>query len=93
MTGILVTKFKMGQIDVEDLADMAADESRGEEYGCEKGAGGGNGHPQIFPTGKRPAKGRITAMARSEMLPKNPIIVISFTLSISSIMALGVRRE
>ncbi|OYV10813.1 MAG: hypothetical protein CG437_86, partial [Methanosaeta sp. NSP1] len=25
MTGILVTKFKMGQIDVEDLEQMAAD--------------------------------------------------------------------
>ena len=25
MTGILVTKFKMGQIDVEDLEHMAAD--------------------------------------------------------------------
>ncbi len=28
MTGILVTKFKMGQIDVEDLEEMAADETR-----------------------------------------------------------------
>lgn len=28
MTGILVTRFKMGQIDVEDLEAMAADESR-----------------------------------------------------------------
>jgi len=27
MTGILVTRFKMGQIDVEDLEAMAADES------------------------------------------------------------------
>jgi len=26
MTGILVTKFKMGQIDVEDLEQMVADE-------------------------------------------------------------------
>lgn len=26
MTGILVTKFKMGLIDVEDLEEMAADE-------------------------------------------------------------------
>jgi len=30
MTGILVTRFKMGQIDVEDLETMAADESRAE---------------------------------------------------------------
>ena len=30
MTGILVTKFKMGQIGVEDLEQMAADESRAE---------------------------------------------------------------
>jgi len=30
MTGILVTKFKMGQIGVEDLEQMAADESKGE---------------------------------------------------------------
>jgi hypothetical protein len=30
MTGILVTRFKMGQIDVEDLAEMAADASRAE---------------------------------------------------------------
>ena len=28
MTGILVTKFKMGQINVEDLEQMAADASR-----------------------------------------------------------------
>jgi hypothetical protein len=28
MTSILVTRFKMGQIDVQDLAEMAADESR-----------------------------------------------------------------
>ena len=28
MTGILVTKFKMGLIGVEDLAEMAADISR-----------------------------------------------------------------
>jgi len=32
MTGILVTRFKMGQIDVVDLKAMAADESRVE--GC-----------------------------------------------------------
>ncbi len=30
MTGILVTKFKMGQIDVQDLEEMAADETRAE---------------------------------------------------------------
>ena len=30
MTGILVTKFKMGQIDVEDLEQMAADATRAE---------------------------------------------------------------
>ena len=30
MTGILVTKFKMGQIDVEDLEQMAADGAKGE---------------------------------------------------------------
>ena len=30
MTGILVTRFKMGKIDVEDLAENAADESRAE---------------------------------------------------------------
>jgi len=30
LTGILVTRFKMGQIDVEDLKAMAADESRAE---------------------------------------------------------------
>ena len=28
MTGILVTKFKMGQIDVEDLVQMAADATK-----------------------------------------------------------------
>jgi hypothetical protein len=28
MTGILVTKFKMGQINVEDLEQMAADTTR-----------------------------------------------------------------
>jgi hypothetical protein len=28
MTGILVTRFKMGQIDVEDLEEMAADTTR-----------------------------------------------------------------
>ena len=30
MTGILVTRFKMGQIDVEDLEEMAADTTRAE---------------------------------------------------------------
>ena len=30
MTGILVTQFKMGQIDVEDLEEMAADTTRAE---------------------------------------------------------------
>jgi len=30
MTGILVTRFKMGQINVEDLEAMAADETRAE---------------------------------------------------------------
>jgi hypothetical protein len=36
MTGILVTRFKMGQIDVEDLAEMAADKSRGERCSAAK---------------------------------------------------------
>ena len=36
MTGILVTKFKMGQIDVKDLAEMAADESRAERCSAAK---------------------------------------------------------
>ncbi len=36
MTGILVTKFKMGQINVEDLAEMAADESRAERCSAAK---------------------------------------------------------
>ena len=36
MTGILVTRFKMGQIDVEDLAEMAADESRTERCSAAK---------------------------------------------------------
>jgi hypothetical protein len=36
MTGILVTKFKMGQIDVRDLAEMAADESRAERCSAAK---------------------------------------------------------
>ena len=36
MTGILVTKFKMGQIDVKDLAAMAADESRAERCSAAK---------------------------------------------------------
>jgi hypothetical protein len=36
MTGILVTKFKMGQIDVEDLAEMAADEYRAERCSAAK---------------------------------------------------------
>ena len=31
MTGILVTKFKMGQIGVDDLEQMAADESKAEK--------------------------------------------------------------
>jgi hypothetical protein len=30
MTGILVTRFKMGQIDVEDLEEMAADTIKAE---------------------------------------------------------------
>jgi hypothetical protein len=36
MTGILVTKFKMGQIGVEDLEQMAADESRAERCSAAK---------------------------------------------------------
>jgi len=36
MTGILVTKFKMGQINVEDLVQMAADESRPERCSAAK---------------------------------------------------------
>ena len=36
MTGILVTRFKMGQIDVEDLEEMAADESRAERCSAAK---------------------------------------------------------
>ncbi len=36
MTCILVTKFKMGQIDVEDLEQMAVDESRAERCSAAK---------------------------------------------------------
>ncbi len=36
MTGILVTKFKMGLIGVEDLAEMAADEFRAERCSAAK---------------------------------------------------------
>jgi len=36
MTGILVTRFKMGVIDVEDLAKMAADESTAERCSAAK---------------------------------------------------------
>jgi hypothetical protein len=36
MTGILVTKFKMGLIGVEDLAEMAADISRAERCSAAK---------------------------------------------------------
>jgi len=36
MTGILVTKFKMGQIDVEDLEKMAADATRIERCSAAK---------------------------------------------------------
>jgi len=36
MTGILVTQFKMGVIDVEDLAKMAADESTAERCSAAK---------------------------------------------------------
>ena len=36
MTGILVTKFKMGQIDVKDLERMAADASRAERCSAAK---------------------------------------------------------
>ncbi len=36
MTGILVTKFKMGQIGVEDLELMVADESRAERCSAAK---------------------------------------------------------
>ena len=36
MTGILVTRFKMGQIDVKDLAEMAADVSRAERCSAAK---------------------------------------------------------
>jgi len=36
MTGILVTKFKMGQIGVEDLEQMAADGAKGERCSAAK---------------------------------------------------------
>jgi hypothetical protein len=36
MTGILVTKFKMGQINVGDLEQMAADTSRAERCSAAK---------------------------------------------------------
>jgi hypothetical protein len=36
MTGILVTKFKMGLIGLKDLAAMAADESRAERCSAAK---------------------------------------------------------
>jgi hypothetical protein len=36
MTGILVTKFKMGQIDVKDLELMAADATRAERCSAAK---------------------------------------------------------
>lgn len=36
MTGILVTKFKMGQIDVDDLEEMAADATRVERCSAAK---------------------------------------------------------
>jgi hypothetical protein len=36
MTGILVTKFKVGQIDVEDLEQMAADATRPERCSVAK---------------------------------------------------------
>jgi len=36
MTGILVTKFKMGQIDVKDLEQMAADATRVERCSAAK---------------------------------------------------------
>ncbi|MDD1736448.1 MAG: hypothetical protein LUQ21_03210 [Methanothrix sp.] len=36
MTGILVTRFKMGQIDVEDPMENAADESRAERCSAAK---------------------------------------------------------
>ena len=36
MTGILVTKFKMGQIDVDDLEQMAADTTRAERCSAAK---------------------------------------------------------
>ena len=53
MTGILVTRFKMGQINVEDLAEMAVGRVQGREVlGCEKGSGGGERFsliPTIMP--------------------------------------------
>jgi hypothetical protein len=36
MTGILVTKFKMGQINVEDLERMATDATRAERCSAAK---------------------------------------------------------
>jgi hypothetical protein len=36
MTGILVTKFKMGQIDIKDLEQMAADATRVERCSAAK---------------------------------------------------------
>ena len=36
MTGILVTRFKMGQIDVEDLVQMAADATKAERCSAAK---------------------------------------------------------
>jgi hypothetical protein len=36
MTGILVTRFKMGQIDVEDLEQMSTDPSKAERCSAAK---------------------------------------------------------
>ena len=58
MTGILVTKFKMGQIDVKDLAEMAADESRAEMLGCEKSIRSDNRFP-IYSTDNKPCSFKV----------------------------------
>ncbi len=55
MTAILVTRFKMGQIDVEDLEEMAADASRGGDVlGGEEGAGGDRGSAGFSAPGGGP---------------------------------------
>ena len=55
MTGILDTKFKMGQINIKDLVKVLRIHQGEEMFGGEKGAGAIKRFRLIFPSSRTPS--------------------------------------